>query len=883
MEAQPEITRNISSLKLPMLKTRDYDLWSIRMEQYLTHIDYALWEVIINRDSPVPEPPVVSIVVPLKTEAQKLSRKNKLKAKSTLLLAIPDEHLLKFHSIKDAKSLWEAIKIRFGGNKESKKMHKTILKQQYENFVASRPEGLDKTFDSMDDLYNNLKVLEAEIQGQSSSGSNSHNVAFVSSKNTSIINDTINAAHDICTTGSKEQPSALSYVDDIDTDDLEEMDLKWNQGNRSADNERRVIPVETPASALVVQDGLCGYKWSYQAKEGPTNFALMAYSSNSTNSSNSEEILNRANLEILGYQYGLESLEERIRVHQKNEIVFEESITFLKYKCKYKIRIWYHAVLPPYTGNYMLPRADLSFVRLDDYVFKFKISETRTSINENESIVSKSSEEIREEPNTVRSSAPIIEDWESDSKDESMRMEQYLTHTDYALWEVIINGDSLVPEPLAVGTVLPPKTEAQKLARKNELKAKSTLLLAILDEHLLKFHSININETTKAAHDLFAAGSKEQPSTSSYADNSYQAEQGPTDFALMAHSSDSANSSNYEVQSRNRVPCSSPPYIRNYMPPRADLSFAGLDDSVFKFKISETRTSVNENESIASKSSKEIREEPKTIRLSAPIIEDWESDSKDECEDKTSTKQEISSNDNSVKSVEIVATKSGQVLVNAAQQNSTASTSTVRPKVNTAAIRPNVNAKSSYFKPHFPKRGHFNQRSTANTNTFSRKFNTAKGKNVTTAGPKAVVNAAEGKKENAVKSSACWIWRPKGKLIDHTSKDRGSYTLKRFNYVDPNGRLKCDNGTEFKNNEMNQFCQMKGIKREFSAARTPQQNRVAKRKNKTLIEAARTILSDSLLPTTFWAEAVNTACYVQYRVLVTKPPNKTPYELLIGR
>nr|GEW17163.1 hypothetical protein [Tanacetum cinerariifolium] len=102
-----------------------------------------------------------------------------------------------------------------------------------------------------------------------------------------------------------------------------------------------------------------------------------------------------------------------------------------------------------------------------------------------------------------------------------------------------------------------------------------------------------------------------------------------------------------------------------------------------------------------------------------------------------------------------VATKSGQVLVSAAKQNSVISTSTARPKVNIAALRPNVNAKSSYFKPHFPKRRHFNQRSVAKTNTFSRKTNIAKRKNVTTAGPKAVVNAAEGKKENVVKSSAC--------------------------------------------------------------------------------------------------------------------------------
>ncbi|GJS93771.1 putative ribonuclease H-like domain-containing protein [Tanacetum coccineum] len=82
---------------------------------------------------------------------------------------------------------------------------------------------------------------------------------------------------------------------------------------------------------------------------------------------------------------------------------------------------------------------------------------------------------------------------------------------------------------------------------------------------------------------------------------------------------------------------------------------------------------------------------------------------------------------------------------------------------------------------------------------------------------------------------------------------------------------------------MNQFCGMKGIKREFSVSKTPQQNRVAERKNMTLIEAARTMLTDSLLPTTFWAEVVSTACYVHNKVLVTKPHNKTPYELLHGR
>nr|GEZ78167.1 hypothetical protein [Tanacetum cinerariifolium] len=92
-----------------------------------------------------------------------------------------------------------------------------------------------------------------------------------------------------------------------------------------------------------------------------------------------------------------------------------------------------------------------------------------------------------------------------------------------------------------------------------------------------------------------------------------------------------------------------------------------------------------------------------------------------------------------------------------------------------------------------------------------------------------------------------------------------------------------DNGTEFKNQDSNQYCRIKGIKREFSVARTPRQKGFIERKNRTLIEAARTMLADSLLTIPFWVKAVNTAYYVQNRILVTKPHNKTPYELLLGR
>nr|GFA45011.1 hypothetical protein [Tanacetum cinerariifolium] len=110
-----------------------------------------------------------------------------------------------------------------------------------------------------------------------------------------------------------------------------------------------------------------------------------------------------------------------------------------------------------------------------------------------------------------------------------------------------------------------------------------------------------------------------------------------------------------------------------------------------------------------------------------------------------------------------------------------------------------------------------------------------------------------------------------------TSKDETTPVLKTFilgleNLLSLKVKvIRCDNETEFKNSNLNQFCGLKGIKREFSVPRTLQQNGIAERKKRTLTKAAKTLLADSLLPIPFWAEAVNTACYVQNRVLVTKP------------
>nr|GFD12901.1 ribonuclease H-like domain-containing protein [Tanacetum cinerariifolium] len=122
--------------------------------------DYSLWEVILNGDSLVPTRLVKGVAQPVAptTVKQKLARKNELKARGTLLMALPDKHQLKFNSHKNAKSLMEAIEKRFGGNTETKKVQKTLLKQQFENFSDSTSESLDQIHDRLQKFVSQLEI-----------------------------------------------------------------------------------------------------------------------------------------------------------------------------------------------------------------------------------------------------------------------------------------------------------------------------------------------------------------------------------------------------------------------------------------------------------------------------------------------------------------------------------------------------------------------------------------------------------------------------------------------------------------------------------------------------------------------------------------------------
>nr|GFA74545.1 ribonuclease H-like domain-containing protein [Tanacetum cinerariifolium] len=155
--ANPQV---VSATKLPILNPNEFDLWKMRIEQYFLMSDYSLWEVILNGDSLVPTRLVEGVAQPVAptTVEHKLARKNELKARGTLLMALPDKHQLKFNSHKDAKSLLEAIEKRFDGNTKTKKVQKTLLKQQFENFSGSSSEGLDQIHDRLQKLVSQLEI-----------------------------------------------------------------------------------------------------------------------------------------------------------------------------------------------------------------------------------------------------------------------------------------------------------------------------------------------------------------------------------------------------------------------------------------------------------------------------------------------------------------------------------------------------------------------------------------------------------------------------------------------------------------------------------------------------------------------------------------------------
>ncbi|GJU92158.1 hypothetical protein Tco_1304581, partial [Tanacetum coccineum] len=401
-------------------------------------LDHNLWDIIVNgdlEDEVAPSGEQSSPPVP-KTAKQLSARRNQQRVKSILLLAIPDEYLLKFHNVPDVKSLWATIKSRF----------RDI-------------DGID-----IDDLYNNLRVYEEEMKKSSTSSSNTQNLAFLSSENT-------NSTNEVSIVNGDFGVSAAGGINQMDGDDLEELDLQWQvamlnvrvkkfiqRTRRNMDfkekqpislNKNNAQTTESSSQALVAQDGLGGYDWSNDFEVEPVNYALMAISSlNSSSSSNSEEDSSKNLGEILnsqmsardktslGYSTKLNDLSSNHETDSKNSFsVFdsrssdEDSTPANDMSSQAE---GYKAVPPHITGNFLTLRADISFAGLDEYAIRTKIIESqiselntktsKTADQTNDEKPKSPSESVVSNPKINRNTV-IIEDWHSDDEEEESEVQ----------------------------------------------------------------------------------------------------------------------------------------------------------------------------------------------------------------------------------------------------------------------------------------------------------------------------------------------------------------------------------------------------------------------------------------------------------------------------
>ncbi|GKA91080.1 hypothetical protein Tco_0812950 [Tanacetum coccineum] len=211
----------ITAMKIPIIRKGEYDIWSMRMRQYICHTDHNLWDVIVNGDLEEEPAPTGNQSGPSaspapKTAKQLAARRNQERVKSILLLAIPNEYLLKFQNVADAKSLWEAIKSsldkaydRFQKLISQLEVHGAPISKEDINqkFLRSLPSSWNQIAFIMrnkpdideidiDDLYNNLRVYKDELKRSSGSNSASQNLDFLSSENTGSTNEVSTACGD---------------------------------------------------------------------------------------------------------------------------------------------------------------------------------------------------------------------------------------------------------------------------------------------------------------------------------------------------------------------------------------------------------------------------------------------------------------------------------------------------------------------------------------------------------------------------------------------------------------------------------------------------------------------------------------------------------------
>nr|GEV58914.1 hypothetical protein [Tanacetum cinerariifolium] len=943
-------------------------------------------------------------VLPPKTTKEVVARERERKARTTLLMALPEDHLAKFHKMADAKEMWEAIKSRFNSNDESKKMFQTLLSQLEIHGAGVSYEDANQKF---------LRVFECDVKGTTaSSSSNTHNVAFVSADNTSSTND-------LSTTYSVSSPSVSksqkegspSYTDEVihsffanqssapqlDCDDLEQI-------NDDRDNTQRPAS-QDDSKALVTIDGEA-VDWSGHVEEVTQNFAMMAYSSSNSGSDNEvqscsktcaesyarlkklydeqRDKLGDASVEIIAYTLALKKVEVQLLCHQQNQLAYEPKIKFMKIDLddktdvltyhkkllaeahkekedlKTKVENWQnssknlnrllntqmsandkfgigygdyrydnissyenevlqsvfmkkecdlentpvngryakgmHTVPLLMTGNYMPsgPDVEIDYSKFaygpkqtsaDESDFKpvaYASSDFDSSVEQStsvpEPVVNES--KVVSEPKAVSepkvwTDAPIIEEYESDSNDDLVaNVPEKKEKPSFAFTDTVKHLKSPRKNVKETGTPNHyPKIEKQDShnhTRKGLGYAYARKSCFVCDSfsHLIRDYDFHEKRMAKQA----ALTKSKEKGTGQQAhrpiwNNVYRVNHQnkfvpSTILTKTGKIPVNAARQNFSRQATLTSTASkvniTRPFVNDTRPTKCFYKYHSPNKRPFHNKTAQINTFANHKVNIVNPSLSVVKGNEDTV-VKALV-------------------------GNKAHLADYQEFKDGSVAFGGSNRRITG-----KEKIKAERL----DFKDVYYMEELK---HYNlflchkcvTRRTRQDNMYS--FNL---KNIDPSGDLSYLFA-----KASIDESNKWHRRLERKATQGLlfswvyflkSKDETTPIFKDFTRQAENQfkhkvkTIRSDNGTKFMNQDLIELCGSKGIKREYSNAKTPQKFKVAERKNMTLIEAAKTMLADSFLPTTFWAEAVNTACYVLNRVLVTNPQNKTPYELLTGR
>ncbi|GJY31474.1 putative ribonuclease H-like domain-containing protein, partial [Tanacetum coccineum] len=1003
-----------NNAKFPYLKKDEYETWAMKMEYWIMNSDHNLWNIILNGNSRKKigrDPKGNIMILPPVSVEEHIAVQRETKARTILLQSLPEDHMADFHHLDDARDIWLAVKARFGGNDESKKMRKSMLKQEFSEFRVSESEGLHKGYDrfqkilsqlnqmqakpdnedcnmkflralppswsqvaitlktkggldylSFDDLYNKLRTLEIDVKGGSSYDSRGTSApthsAFISaaSTNSKIV------LHSFVAESDPQQQITYEDFDQIRKLDLEELDIKCQMAmlsvriNRfekkagkqlgskarySAFKLKELDKSEEPKALLSVDSML---NWSDHEDEDKekgvaqvygmivgddddatsdasgdvsdtaAEFALMGLSSQvhtcpfscehkyaelKKDFDTLEVQYKDCYIQVQAYKNTLQTLEQQKAWYQSNQLALEERIRILTTDLenttnmlKYTEKLNDQVELEKLNDQVKLKESKARFE-------KWKESSKNLNKLINSSMSSRSNfglgfGETFGSDEVFGPSAPSIFDTTPKDVEGKPLYDRF----------VKVVGMHVVPSPIT-RTFMPPSNKPDFDDTQPPFKMVQSPL--IIRNNSVSIDNVSCDNSDKSSDSVTTgfelcfksnipsfvpraayvpAGSRNPPASVS---------------AGSAFPAGSRNRPHWEDGELLLRPQQDNPHKNK------DL---GIVDSGCSRSMTGNKEKLDDFVKIIGGTNVYYVEELQNFNLfSVSQICD------------TKNKVLFTDKECLVLSKEFQLPENSQVVLRIPRRHNLYcfSLSDIQPERDVTCLLAKASLVES-TKWH-RRMAHVNFK---NMNKLAKHglVNGLPSKLFTNehncvACNKGKQHKASYKAITAVSTISAPLQLLHMDLFGPTSIrsiDHKYYSLvvtddfSRFTWVfflgtkdETYGILKdfitfienqltkkvkairCDNGTEFKNSKLIELCGSKGIRRDYSNARTPQQNGVAERKNRTLIEAARTMLADSKLPTMFWTEAVSTACYVLNRVLVTKPHNKTPYELVSGK